>query len=276
MSEREIPSIATILQSTEFLSVSEASAKVVRVGDFAVKYGGSVTLHEAQNAIFVAKHSNVPVPKTCGTLSEESTGRNFIIPEFAPGETLAKAWPSLTPSERHDVVEQLRQAVVDLRAIPTAGYIGSIDRQPCADGLFYAPEHPLGSLVTGPFDTQEDMNQGMLRKFESSEKRPYINFLRTLISATLHDHRTFFMHGDLQLKNIMMQRTSSTSGDPAPLKVKIIDWEVSGWYPEYWESCNATYCARFKPDWLEIVQSAMSIYPQEYLMMEEIRHMIYY
>jgi hypothetical protein len=90
--------------------------------------------------------------------------------------------------------------MIDLRAIPTADYIGSIDRQSCTDGVFYAPKHSLGAIVTGPFDTQEDMNQGMLRKFESSEKRPYINFLRTLISATLHDHRTFFTHGDLQLK----------------------------------------------------------------------------
>jgi thiamine kinase-like enzyme len=118
--------------------------------------------------------------------------------------------------------------MIDLRAIPTADYIGSIDRQSCTDGVFYAPKHSLGAIVTGPFDTQEDMNQGMLRKFESSEKRPYINFLRTLISATLHDHRTFFAHEDLQLKNIMVQRTSSASGDPAPLKIKIIDWEVSG------------------------------------------------
>jgi hypothetical protein len=75
MSGCEIPAIATILQSTDFLSASDASAKVVKVGDFmfAVKYSGSVTFLEAQNSIFVAKHSNVPVPETYGTLTEEST-----------------------------------------------------------------------------------------------------------------------------------------------------------------------------------------------------------
>jgi aminoglycoside phosphotransferase (APT) family kinase protein len=76
----------------------------------------------AQNAIFVATTSNIPVPKTYGTLTEESTGKKFIVSEFVPGETLEKAWPSLDPSEKHDVVNQIRQAMVDLRAIPTAGY----------------------------------------------------------------------------------------------------------------------------------------------------------
>jgi hypothetical protein len=275
MSGSEIPSTATILQSTEVLSASH-SAKVVRVGDFAVKYGGRVNVLEARNAIFVAENSNVPVPKTYGTLTEGVTGQNFIISGFIPGETLEKAWPSLTPSERHDVVDQIRQAMIDLRAIPTAGYIGSIDRHPCADGVFYAPDHPLGSAVTGPFDTEDDMNKGMLLKFESTEKRPYVDLVRTLISTTLHDHRIFFTHGDLQMKNIMVQRTSSTSGDPTPLKITIIDWEYSGWYPEYWESCTAAYCARFKLDWLETVQSAMSIYPHEYLMMDLIRHIVFY
>lgn len=278
MSEFTLPSIATILQSTDVLSAPDATATVVRVGKFAVKYGGSTSLIEAQNLSFVAKHSNVPVPEIHGTLTEESTGRVFIIMEMVPGETLAKAWPSLTSFEKHDVVGQIQKVVMDLRTISPAGYIGSVDRQPCADGIFYNPNHPEDPSLCGPFDTEDDMNQGILRKLEFSEQRPYLDLLRTLISTTLHNHQTFFTHGDLQPKNIMVQKIGSAADDDekALFRIKIIDWKISGWYPEYWESCNATVCARFKPNWLEMVQSTMPIYPHEYLMMEVIRHLMFY
>jgi len=46
----------------------------------------------------------------------------------------------------------------------------------------------------------------------------------------------------------MAQRTDSEAGDTAlsEIKIKIVDCEVADWYPEYWESCNATIAARFK------------------------------
>lgn len=201
MSTSTIPSITTILQSTDVLSAPDASATVVRVGEqFAVKYGASVTLLEAQNLSFVAKNSNVPVPKLYGTLTDESTGRNFIIMEMIPGEPLTTALPTLTSSEKHDIVGHIRQALIELRSIPPAGYIGSVARQTCVDGVFYNPERPGDSSLSGPFDTEEDMNQGILRKLEFSEQRSYVDFLRTLMSVTLPNHRTFFTHGDLQPK----------------------------------------------------------------------------
>lgn len=277
MPDMTIPSISTILQSTNILSAPDASATVVRVGqNFAVKYGASVSLLEAQNMDYVARHSNVPVPKMYGTLTEESTGRNFIVMEMVQGQTLAKVWPSLTSSERREVVGQVQEALSNLRGIPSDGYIGSIARQPCADGVFWSPDNLRNPSLSGPFDTEDEMNQGILRRLESSEPRSYVTFLRTLFSATLHDHQVFFTHGDLQPKNIIVESTATaTSGTMTP-KIKIIDWEVSGWYPEYWEFCNAIISGRFNPDWLETVQSILPVYSHEYLMMQVIRHLLFY
>ncbi|WPH03070.1 Hypothetical protein R9X50_00594400 [Acrodontium crateriforme] len=277
MSDKIIPSISTILQSTSILSAPDASATVVRVGEnFAVKYGASVSLLEAQNLDYVGKHSTVPVPEFYGTLTEESTGRNFIVMELVPGESLAKVWPSLTSSERCNVVGQIQQALSDLRGIPPDGYIGSLDRQACADGVFWSPDNLHDPSLSGPFETEDEMNQGILRRLESTESESYVAFLRTLFSATLHGHQIYFTHGDLQPKNILVERTSTATGGMTSLKIKIIDWEVSGWYPEYWEFCNATISGRFSPDWLETVQSIMPMYLHEYLVMQVIRHLLFY
>jgi len=277
MSGTSLPSIDTILKSTDVLSAPDATNKVVRVGEsLAVKYGGQVTLLEAQNTTFVAENSNISVPKIHGTLTDDTTRRTFIVMDFVPGEPLSTAWPNLTSLEKNDVTAQIRKAMVDLRNIPSPGYIGSVARQPCADGVFYVMEDPENPAISGPFDTEHDMNQGMLRKLGLTEKHSYVDFVRTLISTTLHGHRVFFTHGDLQPKNIMVQRTDSTAEEASSMKVTIIDWEISGWYPEYWEFCNSTIVARFKSEWLDVVRSVMQSYPQEYLMMQYVRNLMFW
>ncbi|GIZ45771.1 hypothetical protein CKM354_000892400 [Cercospora kikuchii] len=275
MEEAQIPSLEKILQSTNFLSAPDASAKVVQVGDhFAVKYGRSVDLLEAQNLSYVATHSNVPVPKLYGTLFEESTNRKFIIMEMIKGQTLAQAWPDLTPTEKRDVVGQILEALFELRKIPSVGYIGSVDKQACVDGIFYSPRKVHNPSLFGPFETEEDMNQGILRMLEYTEPASCVALLRTLFAATLKTTRSLtFTHGDPQPKNIIVEKAEAAADGEPSLKIKIIDWEISGWYPEYWEFCNATLACRFKPDRLETVQSVVTTYPQEYLMMQVVREL---
>jgi aminoglycoside phosphotransferase (APT) family kinase protein len=39
-----------------------------------------------------------------------------------------------------------------------------------------------------------------------------------------------FTHGDIAPRNIMVDESAHITG--------IIDWELAGWYPEYWEYAN--------------------------------------
>lgn len=52
-----------------------------------------------------------------------------------------------------------------------------------------------------------------------------------------------FTHADLHQSNIMV-----TSDAPYRV-VAIIDWHQSGWYPDYWEYCRATYTADYSEEW---------------------------
>lgn len=99
------------------------------------------------------------------------------------------------------------------------------------------------------------MNEGIIRRLEGAKPAPssYISLLRTLISETLQGHRApsgVFTHGDLQSKNILVSRigTKDDGSGSGEFKITIIDWEIAGWYPDYWEFCNATIAGRFKPD----------------------------
>lgn len=59
------------------------------------------------------------------------------------------------------------------------------------------------------------------------------------------DSAIVFTHGDLHPSNIML------SPDSPHRVAAIIDWEQSGWFPEYWEDRKAHYTASYEGEWSE-------------------------
>ena len=64
-----------------------------------------------------------------------------------------------------------------------------------------------------------------------------------------------FTHGDLRFANIMV-KDGSVSG--------IVDWEFSGWYPEYWEFCKALYVWHWQNDWVDYLSQILQPYYSEF------------
>lgn len=57
------------------------------------------------------------------------------------------------------------------------------------------------------------------------------------------DAEIVFTHADLHPSNIMVNPDS-----PSTI-MALIDWEQSGWYPDYWEFCKAEYTTEYGSDW---------------------------
>ncbi|KAL4723576.1 hypothetical protein ACLX1H_009214 [Fusarium chlamydosporum] len=232
-----IPTIAEIRASTEVLSPPDASATVVKVGKtFAVKFGHTVSPLEGETLQFLSANSKVPVPEYYATIVEPETRITFIVMEYIDARSLGDLWPSLEAADKLEVTNQLHTALQDLRNLEPPSYLGSVNRKPLADGVFWTPDQ--NPATSGPFDTEENFNEGILKRLAESEPQAHLTLLRTLITTTLRNHQVKFTHGDLQPKNILIEKTGSDGSQR--YKVKIIDWEISGWYPEYWEFCNAT------------------------------------
>lgn len=61
-----------------------------------------------------------------------------------------------------------------------------------------------------------------------------------------------FTHGDLNPCNILVTPPPS-DGQQAKDDVRvvaIIDWEYTGWYPDYWEYCKAMFTVHWEDDWV--------------------------
>jgi aminoglycoside phosphotransferase (APT) family kinase protein len=268
-----LPSVSEIEAATELLSTPDTSTKVVRVRNFAVKMGHGVPLIEAENMKFLAENSKVPVPKVHAAFKDPANNKTYIIMEYLPGDTLEKLLPSLNSVEKATISNLIKDAITELRSIPPPDYFGMLNRQPYLDGVFWTEN--LNPKISGPFANEEDMNLAIIEKLRQTESDQYIRLLRNMVNRTLSGHRTVFTHGDLQPKNIMVQRLGDRDGCPE-FRITLMDWESAGWYPEFWDFCNATIACRFKPDWLELVPDILDQYPVEFLMMQVVYSSVFY
>jgi hypothetical protein len=282
MSTDSLPSEAEILACTTLLSPSNHSDKVVKLSDTLVaKYGALVTPVEAETMQYVANNSDVPLPKVHGTLTNPVTQQFFIIIDFVQGQTLEDLLPSLTQTEKDDIAQLIKTAIDKLHAIPEPGYLGSVGRKACSHGMFWdssdlGPE--FTPLMPGPFENEAAFNDGLLLKLSTVKfmPPPYMKFLRGLFSEAFAGHKTVMTHGDLQAKNIMVQRVGSKEDGSGPFTISLIDWETSGWYPDYWEYCMSLMVARFRPDWAGMMEKILPVPGYEYALMQMVFHILYY
>lgn len=271
----DLPTVAEIEASTDVLSVRTNAIKVVRVREnFAVKIGFSIPPLEAENMKFVAVNSKVPVPKVHDHFVDPETQKRYIIMDYVPGTDLEKLLPSLTSVEKRTVSKRIRNAIDELRRIPAQGYFGNLTHTPYTEGVLSTPDD--NPVISGPFESQEQMNDGILMRLGQKESPHYIRLLQGMIDRTLKGHKIVFAHGDLQPKNIMVERNGSCEDGSSDFKITLIDWNLSGWYPEFWDFCNSTLYCQFKPNWLELVPDILDQYPLEYLMMQVVYASVFY
>ncbi|CAP91569.1 Pc13g05000 [Penicillium rubens Wisconsin 54-1255] len=203
--------------------------------DMVVKYGPHVTITEAQSMIFVAEHTKAtPIPKV------------FAYCTYGPLNRDIDDYGSLF--DTYIFMSLVGTYMDELREIRSEPYIGSVNKGPVRDQTFD------NFHVKGPFESEETFNETILDAYQANfPKRHIRSFLAGMLSQKRHS--VCFTHADLRPQNIMVRGGSITG---------IIDWELSGWYPEYWEFAKALYVWRWQNDWVDYLTKALEPYYNEY------------
>ncbi|KAJ3498590.1 hypothetical protein NLG97_g998 [Lecanicillium saksenae] len=121
-------------------------------------------------------------------------------------------------AERDQLADDLITALKKVRAIPTK--TGHVYCGPDGGKLHDAQ---VGYEPCGPFETEDELHRSMTGgslKF-IKESRP---------KAFVRPHPSVFTYADLCLGNIMVDAGKFCG---------LIDWERSGFHPDYWENCQA-------------------------------------
>lgn len=102
---------------------------------------------------------------------------------------------------------------------------------------------------------------------EIQEENSWIVHLSKLVRA-MPSHDIVLTHADLSPRNIIV------NGDQV---VGIIDWEMSGFYPEYWEYAKAMYHPNWQSRWIEdgLVDTILKPYYLEHAVMLHMQEIVW-
>lgn len=247
--------LMNLLESSELLY--EGAAATVMVFKLNANLVVKVTSEESattehQSLSYLREHlPSFPAPRPHGLV--RLGVRYLLFTTFIPGCDLEKIWPQLNDQEKQDMSEQLGSLFLQLRSLPYADNtpLGGIGREGCKDarrGL---------RMATAPIMNETEF-QDFIFSGSKNASAMFAGILRDMMPKS--PTKIVFTHGDVRPANIMVERV-----DGGAWKMCIIDWESSGYYPEYWESIKATnnLFPSVDSDWYRYLPSVIS--PKTYM-----------
>jgi len=210
-----------ILENGEMLSQVLSKWIMKLTPSVVVKFAPGLDISEDQIMRYIWSHrGNIPMPEPLGAISIREC--NYIFMSYIEGESLEQLWPRLSPKLKNSIQSQLGEILGYLREMPlSSNCLGNGNPPLCRD----LRRHVRTSLES--ISTELEFNT-----FLTSTPVEFNSFYRDLITSSLSTNNLFVMtHSDLCPENI-------TVSCPTPDTIRItglIDWELNGAYPEYWE-----------------------------------------
>ncbi|KAK4034894.1 kinase-like domain-containing protein [Parachaetomium inaequale] len=223
------------------------------------------TSAEAVALAFVHERTSIPVPRLLKLAEQDGQGTIFM--EFIDGQPLDEAWPSCTAAQRSHIISQLRGFLAELRAI-TGEFIGSVDRSVCNDQVF-----ANRASAYGPYADEAAFRVGIGQSLRACDADPtwtelVIGFVEAM--PLHHEEPPVMTHGDLVPRNILVKDGHV---------VGIVDWEMAGFYPPYWEYVKGHLLADFEHPWMQervLDQILLTPYPIELGLLFHTRKILMY
>ncbi|KAM0361989.1 hypothetical protein ACHAPK_011585, partial [Fusarium culmorum] len=226
-----------------------AYVMVLKIGEsIVVKITQADTSTEYRSLCYLQQHLPIfPAPRAHGLL--QLGAYNLLFTSFIPGTELEKAWPQMDEVEKRAVCSNLDEVISLLRSIPFSHGtpFGGVGGEGCKD-----------IRRNLRMNSEPIYNEEAFKDFVFSGSRSastlYTNLLRNLIPPT--SVKCVFTHGDIRPANIMVERDPEGKWKVAG----VLDWEASGFYPEYWEFLKMTnnLTPRDQDDWYIFLLAGLS------------------
>ena len=205
------------------------------------------TEHTSMNFL-TERVPSLPVPKPHGLIHIRKMA--YLFMSYIPDPSLETLWPILNRTQKGQVREQLQQYFTMLRHLrpkPLAP-LGGLSGEGCAD------TRGTTRYSSKPTTTASEFTD-FLFTHDGNADASYVRFLRSFLPSD-EDTRIVFTHGDLRPANILARCEANGSC----MVTGIIDWETSGWYPDYFESmkCTNLLTPMGENDWYEYLPPSIS------------------
>lgn len=198
---------------------------------FVIKSGGGVRPAEAEALKLVSDCTSVPVPELF--LSTFSPNHGSIHMSLIPGTPLEEKWDELDEAKKEFVCRQTWDLISKIREIPRSKELQNGPYQCSADGSL--SEDPmladLDRQSPKALMSDHDVRNRIYERYLHFGGKRYEGKLLDMLPLS---EASVFTHADIAPRNIMADEQNIITG--------ILDWELAGWYPDYWE-----YAQMFRP-----------------------------
>ncbi|KAJ4051123.1 hypothetical protein NW760_001106 [Fusarium oxysporum] len=168
----------------------------------------------------IHKYTSVPVPRVLDLVADSRN--TYLLTTGLRGEPLARAMDMLSDRDCQEFVDQMQSFISQIRAIPPVGpknHICNTLGQACSD-----PRIRDGNPI-GPFDDEASFSQYLCHPDDPARR----------------GHQVVFTYADMNLRNILVDKVTRLDGTRGWAVSGIVDWENSGFYPEYWDCTKAQF-----------------------------------
>jgi len=179
---------------------------------------------------YLERHKpDIPAPRPLGYV--RMSGITLLFQTYKPSTTLTTVWPQMDSGQKASIRDQLEAIMSHLRSIPftDGSAFGGVGGEGCKD----IRRHLRKSK-------EPIRNFAEFEDFMFSSPHPngqiFPQLIRQLYPQS-QEMKTVFTHGDVRPDNI----TLDMDGDQWVI-TGLIDWEYSGFYPEYCEAFKCTNC----------------------------------
>lgn len=227
---------------------------------------------------------DLPIPDVHGILQQPDGNQTFLFMSRVSGEPLDSKWNLLDENLKMSIKDQLDVIFRKFRFIsplPTDdphAVLGGGNPRRCKDA-----RREL-RVAEQPISNEADFNDFI----SSNPQRANTSYIAMIRSYLTTNHEMLMTHGDLHPRNIMVSFTSGeaklsgadiSSQYPCPSNdtctssasrveiTAILDWEMCGWYPEYWEyvkAVNTITPGDGFDDWYAYLPPVIGVWPREH------------
>lgn len=222
-----------------------------------VKSSTAPSAGEAAMMHYAATHNRIRAPRVRGLYDiitpASSSGRKTrrlaraMVSERVPGVPLADVWLGMSAADQEVIKAQLREQLACVRGCAES-FIGRVGRQQVKNVY----DTMGGTAYCGPFDGEEEFDEWCLGKIHGGPlvRAKWRWLLRGEREKRGGGGRFVLTHGDLTPRNIIVQGNVVTG---------IVDWERSGFFPEYAEYAFAmVLCHGHEEWWIPVLEELLT------------------
>lgn len=218
-----------------------------------LKAGYGVRPAEVAAMRYVDSHTRIPVPRVLKSWPLANDNAAIIMEWFNDAHTLEQRWKSIPIDEKLKIARHIRSFVDELRTLPQQGAMRGMICSPDGSACW---DERLKSQRCGPFVDERAFNNFRLSLLDRFLWEPGAREQIDNIRMRLRDnHRVVFTHGDLGVRNVLVDDRNNI--------VALIDWEMAGWMPEYWEYIKTVHGRWEDEEWVALAREIAPPYDEE-------------